>query len=81
MAQISFVIMLNNFQKMFTSVANSSSLLYSVDRRTLRHVRMATLFVWNLFPFVRLSALVGLIDQETVRAAPAVLGTVAAGGE
>lgn len=62
---ISFVIMLNNFQKMFTSVANSSSLLYSVDRRTLRHVRMATLFVWNLFPLVRLSALVGLIDQET----------------
>jgi hypothetical protein len=42
---------------------------------------VATLFVWNLFPFVRLSAVVGLIDQETVRAAPAVLGTVAAGGE
>jgi hypothetical protein len=27
---------------------------------------VATLFVWNLFPFVRLSAVVGLIDQETV---------------
>merc|ERR1719199_888150 len=54
---------MHNFSLLFENV--TSSLLYDVDRRTLRIVRHCTIFVWSVFPIVRLSAVAGLVEQET----------------
>jgi len=60
---VSFMVLMHNFSLLFKNV--TSSLLYDVDRRTLRIVHHATIFVWSVFPIVRLSAVAGLIEQET----------------
>jgi hypothetical protein len=62
------MVIMHNFSLLFKNV--TSSLLYDVDRRTLRIVHHATIFAWSVFPIVRLSAVAGLIEQETVRTPP-----------
>jgi hypothetical protein len=69
--QVSFMVLMYNFSLLFKNV--TSSLLYEVDRRTLRIVHHSTILIWSVFPIVRLSAVARLIEQETVRTLPLTL--------